>query len=132
MTPSVVPADEHLLARLRSAGAAITWRSAPFSRAGSDARIAHLHDEEARVEERAEGSEVTIVTDAGPVGALVLLLEIDRRGALPHLASVAPGVIPGFGQGGIRATWPGGGTPAFSLDELPVTDLIGLARYALV
>jgi len=123
-----------LLQRFRSAGAEIQWRDAApagrarrAGRASEHVRIAHLHDEEARVLERADGS---LVVDSGPVGALVLLLEIDRRGPPSLLRARDAGAEPGFGQGAVEARW--GTAEAVEGPTLPIADLVGLARYALV
>jgi|HubBroStandDraft_1064217.scaffolds.fasta_scaffold467288_2 hypothetical protein len=121
-----------LLQRFRSAGGEIQWREAPTPskprRGAAPAervRIAHLHDEESRIVDRPDGS---IVVESGPVGALVLLLEIDRRGAPTALEAKAAGALPGFGQGAIEARWGiGAAGPG-----LPLADVVGLARYALV
>ena len=131
MSASPPPIDGHLLHRLRAAGAAIQWRGAAPSTRGGSARIAHLHDEEARVEERPDPHGLTFITDAGPVGALVLLLDIDRRAELPHLSALATGSDPAFAQGGITARWPRGSHEASPSTELPFADLVALARYAL-
>ena len=133
MSHAPLPVDGGLLARFRAAGARIQWRDAPATprgRArGSTARIAHLNDEESRVETREVGEAVTIVVDSGPVGALVLLLEVDRRGPATSLEAVAAGGRPRFDQGAIEARWgpsrsPGAGGPS-------IADLVELARYAL-
>jgi len=123
-----------LLARFRSAGTELRWRDAgPAARPRRGApavdrvRIAHLHDEEARVVERPDGA---VVVDSGPVGALVLLLEIDRRGAPMFLGARAAGAVAGFGQGAIEARWAGRSEPG--APALPLSDLVALARYALV
>lgn len=132
MSAPSVPVDPHLMARFRATGASITWRPVPSSAPDTRARLAHLHDEEGRVEERQDAEGVTWVADAGPVGALVLLLVIDRQGSLPYLASVPAGSDPEFPQGGISARWP---SPAGRRAEdapLPVQDLVTLARYALL
>lgn len=136
MTPgSALPIDEGLLERFRGAGRAISWRPAKSpsrgrsGRAAPRARIAHLNDEEARVEERGRGAAVGILTDSGPVGALVLLLEVDRRGPPTLLTTHDAGEAPGFANGALEARW--GGSPARAVHALPVTDLVALARYAL-
>ena len=122
-----------LLARFRSAGAELTWRDAAAGpptrkrREAGRARIAHLHDEESRVLERADGA---IVVESGPVGALVLLLEIDRRGMPVSLVARDAGTVPTFDHGAIEARW--GGTSDPGAPALPLADLVALARYALV
>jgi hypothetical protein len=126
--------DPGLLTRFRSAGAELLWREEKPARRRSGAagakdriRIAHLHDEEARVLELADGG---LVVDSGPVGALVLLMEIDRRG-LPHaLEAKDGGTRPGFAQGALEAHW--GGPAGANAPGLPLKDVIQLARYALV
>ncbi|MCI4361172.1 MAG: hypothetical protein L3J91_05665 [Thermoplasmata archaeon] len=123
-----------LLTRFRAAGAELTWRDAAPPKVSrrrapppERVRIAHLHDEEARVAEHIDG---TILVDAGPVGALVLLLEIDRRGAPAQLEALEAAAAPGFGQGAIRAYWGTDGPNPTT--ALPMADLVSLARYALV
>jgi hypothetical protein len=124
--------DAGLLARYREAGGQIAWRAAPRGPKrpnGRKARIAHLHDEEARVEEWGSGRRTAIAADSGPVGALVILLEIDRRGAPSTLGAQEGGRDAAFGSGALVAAW--GGAPV-ELDSHPtLADLVRLARYAL-
>ncbi len=84
------------------------------------------------MEERTLADGLLLVADAGPVGALVLLLEIDRRGERPLLTPIPAGSDPDFPEGGISARWytvP----PVSSLGSgLPIAELIALARYALL
>jgi len=129
-TESPLGLDPGLLARFRAAGTKIAWRpvAGPSRGRSGTTRIAHLHDEEARVE-RSGGAASTVVTvDAGPVGALVLLLEIDRRGLPAALGSQEAGRSPAFPSGAIAAAW---GSAALRADARPtVGDLVELARYA--
>lgn len=132
MSGSVTKIDPGLLARFRGAATQVAWRNAPpmpKRPRGRRVRIAHLHDEEARVEswgtDRAGGCEV----DSGPVGALVLVLETERRGRLPRLTSVEATEDPAFRGGAIRAQW--GGRATSRATELRLVDLVELARYAL-
>jgi len=124
--------DPGLLARFREAGGKIAWRAAlkkgpqPAVRR---ARVAHLHDEEARVEESGRGARVRVAVDSGPLGALVLLLEIDRRGSPSAIGAHEAGRDPAFPSGAIVAVWGGGPVPEDSRPGL--TDLVDLARYAL-
>lgn len=142
MTPGL-PVDPGLLERFRAAGAQIDWRPVEPPKAkprkaaapargrakGAETRIAHLHDEEARVEHRTVGQTTSIVVDSGPVGALVLLLELERRGPPALLATHDADPSSAFPLGAIEARWDGGTSePEHSL---PVGDLIQLARYAL-
>jgi hypothetical protein len=135
---SALPIDDGLLDRFRAAGDRIAWRPvatvAPTRgrhRAASPPkmRIAHLHDEEARVQEDGAVRAASVVVDSGPVGALVLVLEIDRRGAPTILTTHQAGRIPGFAQGAIEARW--GGRSTVAKPTLPMRDLVELARYAL-
>lgn len=127
--------DGGLLERFRSAGARIAWREVPTTVGRSRrpkgppprSRIAHLHDEEARVIESASGR----LVESGPVGALVLLLEIDRRGAPVCLRAHAAGEKPGFASGAIEARWDLGATTSAGGTDLLLRDLVDLARYAL-
>ncbi|MGI0071836.1 MAG: hypothetical protein ACRECT_07240 [Thermoplasmata archaeon] len=127
-----IPIDPGLLARYREAGGRIAWRPAPTTgrrAAGRRARIAHLNDEEARVEEWGRGGRAGLVVDSGPLGALVVLLEVDRRGPPTTLGAQDAGHAPAFPSGAIVAAW---GTLAVRTDSRPrVADLVELARYAL-
>lgn len=124
--------DPGLLARYRDAGSRIAWRAAPKGAkrpAGHRARIAHLNDEEARVEQWGTGHRVGIAVDSGPVGALVLLLEIDRRGPATALGAEDAGRDAAFPSGAIFAAW---GEVTVPTDTRPrLEDLVELARYAL-
>ncbi|HXW66969.1 MAG TPA: hypothetical protein VEL82_03715 [Thermoplasmata archaeon] len=138
MSPAAGPdgLEAPLVSRFRAAAAKIAWREAPGAsrrRAPGPAsrpraRIAHLHDEEARVETRGRGRSVAITVDSGPVGALVLLLESDARGPPRLLEPIEASAAPGFPGGAIRATWATGGP---SGGPLSLRDLAELARYAL-
>jgi hypothetical protein len=124
--------DPGLLVRYRAAGQKIAWREVSTGTrrpAGPRARIAHLHDEEARVEVEARGAHVRITAASGPVGALVLLLEIDRRGSPSALGAQEAGRNPSFPSGAIVAAWGGESVPEDSRPGLH--DLVELARYAL-
>ena len=124
-----IPAS--LLERFRSAEPRIEWRSpgGPRARRGATVRIAHLFQEEARVvrSETAHGVELRV--DAGPVGALVLLLEIDRHGPPTTLGAADAGRDPQFPSGALVARWGAGPVPTDSRPRL--ADLVDLARYAL-
>ena len=129
--PAALSIDPGLLARFREAGRQIAWRAAPKGRrpAGRKARIAHLHDEEARVEEWGTARRRGMAVDSGPVGALVLVLEADRRGAPTQLGAENAGRDRAFPSGAIVAAW---GEVAVPTDARPtVSDLVELARYAL-
>jgi hypothetical protein len=124
--------DQGLLRRLRAAGAKISWRAAvapAHRRGGPDARLARLAEEDARVETTQGSAGAVVEVDSGPVGAVVLLLEADRRGPPSHLGSRAAGRSPSFPAGSIVAAW---GTARPEADATPsVRDLVELARYAL-
>ncbi len=127
--PPPLAIDPGLLRRFRDAGAKVTWTAAPGPPgAPSSARIARLHEEEARIEERPTPGGHLLKVESGPVGALIVLLEIDRRGGLPTLSSEEAGADGAFPSGAIEARWgpPGGRS------TLAVRDLIEVARYALV
>ncbi|MGI0130086.1 MAG: hypothetical protein ACREDE_07220 [Thermoplasmata archaeon] len=130
--PRSLRIDPGLLARYLEAGRRIAWRPAPRGAkrpAGRRARIAHLNDEEARVEEWGTGPRVGLAVDSGPVGALVILLEIDRRGPPSALGAENAGRDAAFPAGAIVAAW---GDVTVPLDARPrVDDLVELARYAL-
>jgi hypothetical protein len=130
--PAPLPIDPGLLARYRVAGGRIAWRPAPRAPkrpAGRRARIAHLHDEEARVEQWGTGGRVGIAVDSGPVGALVIVLEMDRRGPATALGAEDAGRDAAFPSGAIFAAW---GDVTVPTDSRPrLEDLVELARYAL-
>jgi hypothetical protein len=127
-----LPVDAGLLARYRAAGQQIAWRAAPRGArrpAGRTARIAHLNDEDARVEAWGTPKRGGLAADAGPLGALVLLLEIDRRGPPSTLGAQSAGRDPAFPSGSIVAAW---GNGSVATDTRPrLEDLVRLARYAL-
>lgn len=118
--------------RLRSAEPRIEWRSptalAPPAR-GATIRVAHLFQEEARVVRSETSRGLLLRVDAGPVGALVLLLEIVRRGPPSALGASDGGRDPVFPSGTLVARWGTGAVPADSTPRL--SDLVDLARYAL-
>ena len=127
--------DAGLLDRFRSAGAKIRWREVIEPSKGrakstkTRVRIAHLHDEEARIEARELTAGLTLVVESGPVGALVVLLEVDRRGPPALLAARDAGFLTEFPQGAIEAGW--GPTVHGGPGGLGLPDLVALARYAL-
>jgi hypothetical protein len=128
--PRRLPINAGLLERFRRAGAEVQWRKASTASArGRSARIAHLHDEEARVENWGTGRSGGVAVDSGPVGALVLLLEVDRRGFPDSLGAAEAGRDPAFRSGALVAVWGSGTAPTDSAPEL--RDLVELARYAL-
>ncbi len=134
MSETFVPLtiDPGLLMRYRAAGQKIAWRETSTGTrrpAGPRARIAHLHDEEARVEVEERGRHVRVTVASGPVGALVLLLEVDRRGPPSALGAQEAGRNPAFPSGAIVAAWGGETVPEDSRPGL--SDLVELARYAL-
>jgi len=124
--------DPGLLARFRAAEGKIAWRDAsprPRGPGAGRTRIAHLHDEEARVAVTGRGANVRVAVDSGPVGALVLLLEVDRRGPPSALGASEAGTDAGFPTGAIVAAW---GDMTVPTDSRPtLRDLVELARYAL-
>ncbi|HYA58010.1 MAG TPA: hypothetical protein VEH57_06075 [Thermoplasmata archaeon] len=132
MTDPGLPVDPGLLGRFREAGQRIAWRPAPKlprRPRGRTARVAHLHDEEARVEAWGNEREGGMAVDSGPVGALVLLLEIDRRGPPTLLGAAEATRDAAFPGGSIVAAW---GDEAVPRDSAPrLQDLVELARYAL-
>jgi hypothetical protein len=132
MTANSLPVEAGLLARFREAGVKIAWRPAPKGprrRRGGTVRLAHLHDEEARVETWGTSRSGGVAADSGPLGALVLLLEADRRGLPDRLASWNAGRDPTFAQGAVVASWGASAVPSDSTPRL--ADLVELARYAL-
>ncbi|MCI4364736.1 MAG: hypothetical protein L3K10_01535 [Thermoplasmata archaeon] len=127
-----LPVNPGLRSRFRSAGQRIEWTPAPRSpprpktRRG---RMARLRDEQARVEEWGSERDGGVMVDSGPVGALVLLLALDRRGVPSALGAVHAGRDPAFPGGAIVAVWGAGPVPD---DEHPrLDDVVELARFAL-
>lgn len=138
MTAGPVPTgiEPGLMARFRVAGGQIAWRPVPKSGTSrtkakaATARIAHLHDEESRVEERTERRSRQLRVESGPVGALVLVLALDERGLPNRLLTHEAGAAPGFPTGALEAVWePGSSERSLAL---AVSDVVALARYALV
>ena len=124
--------DAGLLARFRAAGSQIAWTTSPGPGGkvrGRSASVAHLHDEEARVERWGRGSRAGLVVDPGPVGALLIVLEADRRGLPTALGASNAGRDPAFPGGSIVAVWGPGAVPADSRPRF--SDLVEIARYAL-
>ena len=131
-TPTPLPIDAGLLARFRAAGAQIAWRDAPADPAVGKrrrARIAHLNEEEARVETWGRAPRGGVAVGSGPLGALVILLEADRRCRSPVLGAHEAGREPAFPGGALVAAWDGSPVPTDAAPRL--ADLVELARYAL-
>jgi hypothetical protein len=136
--PTPTGIDPGLMARFRIAGNQLTWRAAPGpakkgrakGSAVPPARIAHLHDEEARIEERSEGTARILTVESGPVGGLVLVLALDERGLPNRLVTHEAGAVPSFPSGALEARWdPRSETRSLAL---AVSDVVSLARFALV
>jgi len=125
--------DPGLLGRFRSAGGRIAWRDGPRTKGarkpGATVRIAHLNDEEARIEERSGSGTFGLVVESGPVGALVLLLQWADRGEPNRLLTHEAGEVGGFAAGALEAVWVDGSTERVL--GIPLSDVVGLARYAL-
>ena len=135
--PNPTGIDPGLLERFHAAGARIAWRDGVAARAARPGRgktspvprIAHLNDEEARVEESVAGTAHRLTVDSGPVGALVLVLRWAERGAPSRLLTHEAGELPDFPSGALEARWDGGkGRPTLAV---PLADVVALARYAL-
>lgn len=126
-----LPVDAGLLARLKEAYASIAWTDAP-SEEGPGVRAARralLHDESARVETWETPKGAGIAVTSGPVGALVLLVEVDRRGAPRVLGARNAGEEAMFPEGAIVAAW---GEETVAVSSRPrLGDLVELARYAM-
>ena len=126
-----LPIESGLLARLRAAHAQIAWNENPQPPAleGRAARDARLHDETARIETWSSDRGTGVAVTSGPVGALVLLVEIDRRGAARALGAFGGERAGSFPDGSIVAVW---GDEALTPESVPrLKDLVELARYAL-
>jgi hypothetical protein len=121
--------DPGLVKRFRAAGAEVRWRDAGENAPTAPrVRIARLHEEEARIEEHPTSGGPRLRVESCPVGALLLLLEVDRRGSMPALRSVESGADAGFPNGAIEARWDAdAGTSTVGL-----RDVVEVARYALV
>lgn len=131
--PPAVPAlPATLRERLRAVEPKIAWRDRPRTagRRGAPSRIAHLFQEEATVVRRERGPAVELRVDPGPLGALLLLLESDRRTGVPRLASLPAGADPALPGGAFVARWGGGDLPP-GAEPLAWSQLVDLARYAL-
>ena len=129
--PPPLGIDPGLWARFRDAGGRIAWRAASGRTGAPDpgtARIAHLHDEEARVEAHRHGADFTLTVDSGPVGALVLLLETGTRGPPRRWETIEAPSAPGFPGGALRGIWSRRGPTGGPIGP---HDLVELARYAL-
>ena len=131
--------DPGLLERFRQASTKVAWteaaptaakkgRRAARPAAGPRVRTARLSDESARVESDESGPRFRMLAESGPVGALVVVIEIAARGLPDRLTPVLAGERPAFPMGAIEAEW-GGGASAGRV--LRLSDLVGLARYAL-
>ena len=127
-----LPIDPRLVPRFRAAGTAIHWQELPFEGGeGYRLRISTLHEQPARVEERRTVAGGEMIVDSSPVGALVLVLEVDRRGLPQALNAVPAGGIDGFPDGALKATWVPGPAPSIPLGPT-WKDVLDLARYALL
>lgn len=141
-----LPIDAGLLERFLEAEKGVAWKRAPApakpvrkkaerkgmrtkGRASSVARLASYHDETARVERRAEASEVVLTVTSGPVGALVLVAACARQGMPSSLAARNAGELRPFPDGALEARWnPKAKGRAYGLG---FDDVVTLARYAL-
>ena len=131
MTESIA-VEPGLLHRFEEAARKIAWRTPlpfPGRQSGRRARIAHLHDEEARVETWGTDRRGGVAVDPGPVGALVLVLECARRGPPTALGAANAAAGSAFPNGRIEARWGSGEVPTDSIPRFD--DLVELARYAL-
>ena len=123
--------DPGLLERFRSAGAQIEWSALPAKKGHpATARQAHLFQEEARVETVETRQGVRVSADSGPVGALVLLLELEKRGRPSQVVAQFPGRDPNFPTGALVGLWGAAELPP-SDGPVSIADLVDLARYAL-
>jgi hypothetical protein len=121
-----------LRARFVSAGERIAWKpsvEAPTRPSGRRGRVAVFREETARVEEWGSDTDGGVMVDSGPLGALVLMLTVHRRGIPRAIGAVLAGRDPAFPSGAIVAVWGDGPVPE---DERPrPEDVVDLARYAL-
>lgn len=121
-----------LRARFVAAGERIAWRTVPTTShrpADRRGRTALLREDEARVEEWGSETDGGLAVDSGPLGALVLMLAVHRRGPPAGIGALHAGRDPAFPSGAIVAVWGDGPVPD---DEHPrLGDVVDLARYAL-
>ena len=148
LTPEIppLPIDPGLRERFREAGRGVEWRrvdpppkprqsrtgregTGARARSVAGSRLAYYHDETARIEQRTVGTEEVLIVTSGPVGALVLLDECDRRGLPASLESRTAGELPEFPDGAIEARWDRNARTRNH--TLPFRDVVELARYAL-
>ncbi len=73
---------------------------------------------------------MVLTVESGPVGALVLLLEVEARGAPARLVAESR-TAPPFPMGALSAVWGRAGGPGGDRASIPLSDLVVLARYAL-
>jgi hypothetical protein len=127
-----LPLHPGLRARFRSAGAKIEWTptvTGPDRPAERRRQQVRLHEDEAHIEEWGTESVGGMMVDSAPLGALVLMLALDRRGVPTAWGATHAGRDPAFPEGAIVAIWGPGEAPA---DEQPrFEDVVDLARYAL-
>ncbi len=129
MTAPVPMIDPGLATRFQTEGARIAWRDAPDDPPGRPGRIAHLYEEEARVERgRTDDGALVLRTDSGPLGALVVVLEWLSSGCAPTVGAIPAGDDPAFPAGGLWAAFGGRATAGTSV---PLREIVELARYAL-
>jgi hypothetical protein len=137
MSEQPLPGDRSLWERFERAEGEIRWEELPTPRGRRTAttppvrrRLAKLHDEEARLEEEERPGGRTVLAASGPVGALLVLLAMRHHGLPQRLRGRNGGEIREFPDGAIEAVWEAGAPLAAPL-ELPIADLLVLARYAL-
>jgi hypothetical protein len=127
-----LPIHPGLRARFRTAGAQIEWAPTlhvPDRPTNHRRRRARLREEEAHVEEWGSESAGGVMVDSGPLGALVLMLALDRRGVPTAWGALHAGRDPAFPAGAIVAIW---GPEIAPADDQPrFQDVVDLARYAL-
>ncbi|MCI4373034.1 MAG: hypothetical protein L3K02_05270 [Thermoplasmata archaeon] len=134
MSPDQESFEVHPGLRLRfvAAGEQIAWRplpEQPTRPAERRGRIALLREDEARFEEWGSDDRGGVMVDSSPLGALLMMLAIDRRGVPTALGAVHAGRDDAFPSGALVAVWGDGSAPE---DEHPrFTDVLRLARYAL-
>jgi hypothetical protein len=141
-----LPIDPGLLERFLEAEQGVEWKqvgppprpaksgkgqggTGARARTEAEARLAYYHDETARIEKRAAGTEDVFTVTSGPVGALVLIGECARRGLPTSLESKNAGELPEYPDGAIEARWAGNARSRQL--TLPFRDVVELARYAL-
>ncbi len=121
MRPAPDPWAIHpgLRTRFVSAGERIAWTPILTLESGPNvrrARVAHALEEEARVEEWGSEADGGVMVESSPLGALVLMLAVDRRGLPPGSARSTRDATRASRAG---RSWRSGGQDRFPRTSVP-------------